>query len=99
VATSLCVTRALDTHCSTSNENDNNPPVFAQCYSITTSDCLRWSCLFQLAPNASKTLQIGFPDLRWSQTAGYGYVPNPTMKNVFMAVAMDLPDFDSPYGT
>jgi len=39
-----------------------------------------------------------FPGLRWAQTAGYGYAPNPAMKNVFMAVAMDLPDFTSPYG-
>ena len=27
-----------------------------------------------------------------------GYVPNARMKNVFMAVAMDLPDFKSPFG-
>ncbi|WAR15849.1 SIAE-like protein [Mya arenaria] len=53
----------------------------------------------QLAPNANKTLHTGMPDLRWSQTAGYGYVPNPALPGVFMAVAMDLPDYDSPYGT
>ncbi|KAH3888285.1 sialate O-acetylesterase-like [Dreissena polymorpha] len=54
----------------------------------------------QLAPNRNVTgAHTGFPDLRWAQTAEYGYVPNPTLKNVFMAVAMDLPDYASPYGT
>ncbi|KAK3611044.1 hypothetical protein CHS0354_017470 [Potamilus streckersoni] len=53
----------------------------------------------QLAPNRNDpTITTGFPDLRWAQTADYGYVPNPIMPKVFMAVAMDLPDFDSPYG-
>ena len=40
----------------------------------------------------------GYPDIRWHQTADYGYVPNPRMKNVFMAVTMDITDFNSPYG-
>ena len=40
----------------------------------------------------------GFPDIRWHQTADYGYVPNPKMKNVFMAVSMDITDFNSPFG-
>ncbi|XP_035679035.1 sialate O-acetylesterase-like [Branchiostoma floridae] len=31
-----------------------------------------------------------FPELRWSQTNGYGSAPNPDMPRVFMAVAMDL---------
>ncbi|KAH3740767.1 hypothetical protein DPMN_047478 [Dreissena polymorpha] len=53
----------------------------------------------QLAPNANKTIHSGWPDLRWSQTAGYGYVPNPSLSDVFMSVAMDLPDFNSPYGS
>ncbi|XP_060573099.1 sialate O-acetylesterase-like [Ruditapes philippinarum] len=53
----------------------------------------------QLAANANKTLHFGFPDLRWSQTAKYGYVPNPRLQNVFMAVAMDLPDYNSTFGT
>ncbi|XP_070188893.1 sialate O-acetylesterase-like [Littorina saxatilis] len=39
----------------------------------------------------------GFPALRWSQTANHGYSPNSDQHNVFMAVAMDLPDFQSPY--
>ena len=41
----------------------------------------------------------GFAGIRWSQTASYGYVPNPAMKNVFMAVAMDLGDPTSPFGS
>ncbi|XP_045196973.2 sialate O-acetylesterase-like [Mercenaria mercenaria] len=53
----------------------------------------------QLAANANKTLHFGFPDLRWSQTANYGYVPNPRLQNVFMAIAMDLPDYNSTRGT
>ena len=39
----------------------------------------------------------GFPTIRWAQTANYGYVPNPRMQNVFMAVSMDLGDPTSPY--
>ncbi|KAL3884153.1 hypothetical protein ACJMK2_030373 [Sinanodonta woodiana] len=54
----------------------------------------------QLAGNSNDTHRIGgFPDLRWAQTANYGYVPNTKLPNVFMSVAMDLPDFASPYGT
>ena len=52
--------------------------------------------LFQLAPNrGDPTLSIGFPDIRWHQTADVGYVPNPKMPNVFMSVAIDLPDNNS----
>ncbi|XP_071113686.1 sialate O-acetylesterase-like [Haliotis cracherodii] len=52
----------------------------------------------QLAPwRDNDTLTTGFTDIRWHQTADYGYVPNARMKNTFMAVAMDLPDFSSPY--
>jgi len=40
-----------------------------------------------------------FPGERWAQTANYGYSPNPALPNTCMAVAMDLPDFSSPYGT
>ena len=39
----------------------------------------------------------GFADIRWHQTADHGYVPNPQMKEVFMAVAMDLGDPTSPF--
>lgn len=41
---------------------------------------------------------INWPELRWAQTANIGFVPNTLMPNVFMAVAMDLPDKSSPYG-
>lgn len=41
----------------------------------------------------------GFSLVRWSQTASVGHVPNAAMPNTFMAVAMDLPDEGSPWGT
>ncbi len=41
----------------------------------------------------------GFPDIRWAQTADVGYVPNDRLQNVFMAVAMDLGDPTSPFGS
>lgn len=41
----------------------------------------------------------GFPVIRWAQTANYGYVPNKRMENVFMAVAIDLGDPSSPFGS
>lgn len=41
----------------------------------------------------------GFPGIRWSQTASYGYVPNSALGKVFMAVAMDLGDPSSPHGS
>ncbi|XP_072248958.1 sialate O-acetylesterase isoform X5 [Leuresthes tenuis] len=41
----------------------------------------------------------GFAEIRWHQTADVGFVPNPRMKKTFMAVAFDLPDKTSPYGT
>nr|XP_020013417.1 sialate O-acetylesterase isoform X1 [Castor canadensis] len=41
----------------------------------------------------------GFPEIRWHQTADFGFVPNPKMPNTFMAVAMDLCDRDSPFGS
>ncbi|XP_053397524.1 sialate O-acetylesterase-like isoform X2 [Mercenaria mercenaria] len=53
----------------------------------------------QLAAVKNQTIRVAMPDLRWAQTAGYGYVPNPVLQNVFMAVAMDLPDYASPYGS
>ena len=43
------------------------------------------------------TIKTGFPDIRWHQTYDYGYVPNSDLPKVFMAVAIDLPDFQSPY--
>ncbi|KAM6173572.1 sialate O-acetylesterase [Erethizon dorsatum] len=41
----------------------------------------------------------GFPQIRWHQTADFGFVPNLKMPNTFMAVAMDLCDRDSPFGS
>ncbi|XP_033740495.1 sialate O-acetylesterase-like isoform X2 [Pecten maximus] len=41
----------------------------------------------------------GFPEIRWHQTADYGYVPNHKMVNTFMANAMDLPGFLSSVGS
>ena len=55
--------------------------------------------MFQLAPYRNDpSVTSGFPDIRWHQTADTGYVPNPRLQNVFMSVAMDLPDYKSPYG-
>lgn len=38
--------------------------------------------------------QFGYAGLRWAQTAGYGYVPNPKMPNTFMATIIDTPKAD-----
>ena len=55
---------------------------------------------FQLAPTGNTNHTVdGFPIIRWAQTANYGYVPNARMKRVFMAVAIDLGDPTSPYGS
>ena len=43
--------------------------------------------------------RFGFPEVRWAQTCNYGYVPNKVLRNVFMAVAIDLGDPQSPYGS
>ncbi|TST73070.1 Sialate O-acetylesterase [Bagarius yarrelli] len=45
-----------------------------------------------------KPAKDGFPEIRWHQTADYGFAPNERMKKTFMAVAVDLPDFSSPWG-
>nr|XP_046149394.1 sialate O-acetylesterase-like [Oncorhynchus gorbuscha] len=45
------------------------------------------------------SLSEGFPNIRWHQTADYGFAPNLRMKNTFMAVAMDLGDEMSPFGS
>ncbi|XP_046365463.2 sialate O-acetylesterase-like [Haliotis rufescens] len=52
----------------------------------------------QLAPFRHWNVNSGWGILRWHQTADFGYVPNDRMKNTFMAVAMDLPDYNSPHG-
>ncbi|XP_055889534.1 sialate O-acetylesterase-like [Biomphalaria glabrata] len=51
----------------------------------------------QLAPYLRNGPKEGFSDIRWHQTADRGYVPNPDMPSVFMAVTIDLPDFNSTY--
>ena len=54
----------------------------------------------QLAANGNTNQTAGgFPVVRWAQTANYGYVPNDRLQNVFMAVAMDLGDPQSPFGS
>jgi sialate O-acetylesterase len=47
----------------------------------------------------SSSFSPGFPVIRWAQTASYGYVPNPRLHLVFMAVATDLGDPASPFGS
>jgi hypothetical protein len=54
--------------------------------------------ILQLAPWRDKDIDAGFPDVRWAQTAGYGYTPNAEFDRIFMAVSLDLPDYDSPSG-
>nr|XP_046246305.1 sialate O-acetylesterase isoform X2 [Scatophagus argus]XP_046246306.1 sialate O-acetylesterase isoform X2 [Scatophagus argus] len=53
----------------------------------------------QLSTFKKGSTDDGFPNIRWHQTADIGFVPNPHMQKTFMAVAMDLPDETSPYGT
>ncbi|XP_051254303.1 sialate O-acetylesterase isoform X2 [Dicentrarchus labrax] len=53
----------------------------------------------QLSTYQKGSTDYGFPNIRWHQTADTGFVPNPRMKKTFMAVAMDLPDETSPYGS
>ncbi|KAM8769607.1 sialate O-acetylesterase [Acanthopagrus schlegelii] len=53
----------------------------------------------QLSTYKKDTTDDGFPNIRWHQTADVGFVPNRRMQKTFMAVAMDLPDENSPYGS
>ena len=53
----------------------------------------------QLAPDSQGDNPIGTSDIRWQQSYEFGYVPNDQLQRFFMAVAMDLPDYDSPYGS
>lgn len=57
------------------------------------------TCMQLAADGNSNQTVGGFPVVRWAQTANYGYVPNERLQNVFMAVAMDLGDPDSPLGS
>ncbi|XP_070761395.1 sialate O-acetylesterase isoform X2 [Enoplosus armatus] len=53
----------------------------------------------QLSTYQKGSTDDGFANIRWHQTADTGFVPNPRMQKTFMAVALDLPDETSPYGT
>ncbi|KAL8173776.1 UNVERIFIED_CONTAM: hypothetical protein K2H54_024831 [Gekko kuhli] len=53
----------------------------------------------QLSTYRHVEVDDSFPRIRWHQTADYGYVPNKKMPNTFMAVALDLCDGSSPYGS
>ncbi|KAM8955672.1 sialate O-acetylesterase isoform 2-T2 [Lycaon pictus] len=53
----------------------------------------------QLSSYLSAPSDDTFPQIRWHQTADFGYVPNLRMPNTFMAVAMDLCDRKSPFGS
>lgn len=53
----------------------------------------------QLSTCTKNSTDEAFSEIRWHQTADYGFVPNFRMKKTFMAVALDLPDETSPYGT
>ncbi|XP_047450802.1 sialate O-acetylesterase isoform X2 [Mugil cephalus] len=53
----------------------------------------------QLSTYEKNSTYDGFPNIRWHQTADTGFVPNPRLKKTFMAVALDLPDQTSPYGS
>ncbi|NXI51897.1 SIAE acetylesterase, partial [Chloroceryle aenea] len=53
----------------------------------------------QLSTYRQQSPDDNFARLRWHQTADLGVVPNARMPNTFMAVAMDLGDEHSPYGS
>jgi sialate O-acetylesterase len=46
-----------------------------------------------VSPAYAHPLQLGdsFAGLRWAQSGGYGYAPNPRLVNTFMAVVLDTP--------
>ncbi|XP_074783337.1 sialate O-acetylesterase [Athene noctua] len=53
----------------------------------------------QLSTYRQQSPADSFARLRWHQTADLGVVPNARMPRTFMAVAMDLGDEHSPYGS
>ncbi|NXX20277.1 SIAE acetylesterase, partial [Podargus strigoides] len=53
----------------------------------------------QLSTYRRQSPDDSFTHLRWHQTADLGVVPNARMPGTFMAVAMDLCDTHSPYGS
>lgn len=46
----------------------------------------------QLSTYIKSSTDDSFPNIRWHQTADFGFAPNRRMQKTFMAVAMDLPD-------
>ena len=55
-----------------------------------------FNILFQIGPwhpPSPGNITAGYPLIRWQQTKNFGYVPNSQMKNVFMAVAVDVVDW------
>ncbi|KAJ4936023.1 hypothetical protein JOQ06_017547 [Pogonophryne albipinna] len=55
-----------------------------------------WRMAFHQGSGGQTALDFPFG---FVQTADTGFVPNPRMQKTFMAVAMDLPDEKSPYGS
>ncbi|XP_043936791.1 sialate O-acetylesterase [Protopterus annectens] len=53
----------------------------------------------QLSTYKKNSTDDSYPRIRWHQTADEGFVPNRKMINTFMAVALDLCDENSPYGS
>ena len=53
----------------------------------------------QLAPYNDNDVDTGFPDVRWAQTYNMGYTPNAYLERIYTAIALDLPDFESPSGS
>ena len=52
-----------------------------------------------VAANSSANSSIACTQIRWYQTRQLGSLPNPLMKNTFMATTYDLGDATSPYGS
>lgn len=51
----------------------------------------------QLCTFTKYSKDLSYPEIRWHQTADFGFAPNQRMRKTFMAVALDLPDESSPY--
>lgn len=51
----------------------------------------------QLCTFIKYSRDLGYPKIRWHQTANFGFAPNQRMRKTFMAVALDLPDESLPY--
>ncbi|KAI3388034.1 hypothetical protein SNEBB_007196 [Seison nebaliae] len=90
-------------------QGEQNAAMFHNKYSCLTREMVsRWRELFdsdftygfvQLAPIYDDFKLITHtPDIRWQQTCEIGTVPNVYLPKSFMASAIDLPDFQSPYG-